>query len=306
MLGRKNDTKSGKSRFSLFYGKIRIHPLFLLIGLWHTLTGELAVFISSVVCALLHELAHAAQAAKLGYGAKELTLMPYGATIDMDLEGASVKDECIIALAGPICNLVIAAFFLALWWCFPSAYPYTETAFFATLSLALCNLLPAFPLDGGRVLYCILYSMFNAHLPPAKSKKQAKLVSQIITVLLCAAALSLFVFGAIKGRVNVSLLAFTLFLLVGLFSKRQASYVKLDFADRRAFSRGVPIKHVAVSDACTVKKAISFLSDGQYLVLDVYDKDEKFLGSLTQSQLSDFFQSSHLYAPISEYFADFS
>ena len=113
MSGRKNKTKSGNRRFSLFYGRLRIHPLFLLLGLWSTLIGEFGVFFCSVLCAILHELAHAAQAAKLGYAAKQLLLMPYGAAIHMDIEDASAKDELSIAIAGPLCNLLIAALFLA-------------------------------------------------------------------------------------------------------------------------------------------------------------------------------------------------
>jgi stage IV sporulation protein FB len=306
LSGRNKKTKSGNRRFSLFYGRLRIHPLFLLIGLWNTLTGELAVFLCAALCAILHELAHAAQAAKLGYGAKELTLMPYGATIRMDLEDTSVKDELTIALAGPLCNLVIAALFLALWWCFPSAYPYTESAFYATLSLGLCNLIPAPPLDGGRVVYCIAYSLLNKHLPPTKSKKYAKIVGKSLTAAVCAVGLAATVLGVIRGQFYLSLFAFTLFLLISLFERKEAYYVKLDFSDRRAFERGTPITHVAVSCRCTLKKALSFLTPGNYLVLDVYDDEQRFLGSLTQTQLSDFFQKSHLYAPILEYFPKFT
>ncbi len=295
--------KSGRRRFSLFYGRLRIHPLFLLLGLWSTLTGEFAVFFCSVVCAVLHELAHAAQAAKLGYAAKQLMLMPYGAAIRMDIEGASVKDELSIALAGPLCNLCTAALFLALWWCFPSTYPYTETAFYTSLSLGLCNLIPAPPLDGGRVLYCAVYSLLNKHLPPTKAKKRAKLICKISAAIFCGAGAILSVLSAINGAFNLSLAIFSVFLLLSLFGKEEPQYVKLDFADRRAFERGTPIKHVAVSPNCTVKKALAFLSADSYLVLDVYDENDGFLGSLTQTQLSDFFQKNHLYTTLAWYFA---
>lgn len=305
MSGRKNKTKSGNRRFSLFYGRLRIHPLFLLLGLWSTLVGEFGIFFCSVLCAILHELAHAAQAAKLGYGAKQLLLMPYGAAIYMDVEDASAKDELLIAVAGPLCNLCIAALFLALWWCFPSTYPYTETAFYTSLSLGLCNLIPAPPLDGGRVLYCALYSLFAKYLPPAKAKKRTKLVCKISTAVFCATGITLSVFSAIHGAFNLSLAIFSVFLLLSLFEKNEPQYVKLDFADRRAFERGTPILHVAVSPKCTIKKALTFLCVDSYLILDVYDEQERFLGSITQTQLSDFFQNNHLYTPIADYFPDF-
>ncbi len=264
--------------------------------------GNFGVFFCSVICAILHELAHAAQAARLGYAASQLMLMPYGATIRMDIEDSSAKDELAIALAGPLCNLCIATLFLALWWCFPSTYPYTETAFYASLSLGLCNLIPAPPLDGGRVLYCAVYSLLNTHLPPAKAKKRAKIISKISTAVFCVVGTIFSVLSAIYGTFHLSLAIFTVFLLLSLFEKETPQYVKLDFADRKAFERGTPIQHVAISPNCTIKKALTFLCADSYLILDVYDENEGFLGTLTQTQLSDFFQKNHLYTPILEYF----
>ena len=304
MPGWKNKAKSGKRRFSLFYGKVRIHPLFFLAGVWYSFTGDFLSFVSVALCAILHELAHANAAAKIGYAMKSVCLMPYGATVTVDLDGVSPKDEIKIALAGPIFNLTLAAGFLALWWCYPSLYPYTETAFVSTLSLAVCNLLPALPLDGGRTLYCVLILLFNAYLPPTKSKKRALLICRIVSGTLCLAGIALFATTCFQGNPNLSLGAFTVFLFAGLFAKKHG-YVKLDFSNRKSFERGIPIKHVGVLETCTVKKALAFLSSGQYLSFDVYTKDERFLGSISQSQLSDFFQKRNLYATFSEFFSDF-
>lgn len=305
MLGRKNKTESGARRFSLFYGKVRIHPLFFLAGVWYSFTGDFLSFVSVALCAVLHELAHAAAAAKIGYGMQSVCLMPYGAVVRVDLDGVSPKDEIKIAIAGPLFNLALAIGFLALWWCFPSLYPYTETAFTSTLSLAVCNLLPALPLDGGRVLYCGLNILFNAYLPPTKAKKRALFVCRILSAALCLAGGALFAATCAQGKPNLSLGAFTIFLIAGLFSKKDG-YVKLDFSNRKAFERGIPIKHVGVLETCTVKKALTFLSAGQYLSFDVYTQDERFLGSISQSQLSDFFQKRNLYATFSDFFRDFS
>ena len=103
----------------------------------------------------------------------------------------------------------------------------------------------------------------------------------------------------------LSLGAFTLFLIAGLFSKKNSAYVKLDFSSKKALNRGIPIKHVAIREECSVKKALGFLSAGQYLVLDVYTKKERYLGSITQNELSDFFQKTRLSATLHEYFHRF-
>ena len=303
---RKNKRESGGCRFSLFYGKLTVHPLFLLFGVWCALTGELLSFLSITACALLHELAHAAAAAKIGYAAEEIVLMPYGATLTANLDGTSARDEIRIALAGPFCNFVTAALFLALWWCFPSAYPYTEAAFTTSLSLGLCNLLPALPLDGGRVLYRALIAWFNAYLPPEKAKKQALLISRIISLLFCVFGVLLFLFAALNGTVNFSLLAFSLFLAAGAFSRKKNSFIRLNFSLRSAFERGIPLRQIAISASCSVKKTLTFLSSDAYLLLHVYNENERFLGTITQNELSEFFAQKGLYAVLGEYFNDFS
>jgi stage IV sporulation protein FB len=298
--GRKTKRKSGKRRFSLFYGRLTIHPLFLLFGAWHAITGELFSFLTVTACALLHELAHAAAAAKIGYAATEIVLMPYGATLTADLDGATAKDEIFIALAGPFCNLATAVLFLALWWCFPSAYPYTEAAFTASLSLALCNLLPALPLDGGRVVYRALISLFNAHVPPKSSKKLALNISRILTLLLCVFGVAAFAVLALDGVWSFSVLTFSLFLAIGAFPRKKSTFIKLQFSQNEALKRGLPLRQIAISSSCSVKKALAFLSPDSYLLLHVYDESEQFLGTLTQNELSAFFQRTHLYATLGE------
>ena len=303
-ISRKDEKQreSGNRRFSLFYGKLIIHPLFLLFGVWYSFTGELFSFLSVTACALLHELAHAAAAAKIGYATSEIILMPYGATLTADLDGASAKDEIYIALAGPMCNFAIAILFLALWWCFPSAYPYTETAFSTSLSLALCNLIPALPLDGGRVTHRAIIAFLERRMPPAKARKTALVFSRIITLFICLFGGALFLLAALQGTVNFSLVAFLLFLAAGAFTRKKSTFVKMNFSMRSAFERGIPLKQIALSSACTVKKALAFLSPDCYLVFHVYDERERFIGTLTQNELSEFFTRTGLYATLGEFF----
>ena len=108
--------------------RLRLHPLFLLVGVWYCFKGELFLFLMSCLVALQHECAHAFAAAKLGYTLNTVVLMPFGAVIDGDLHDISLKDEIIVALCGPLCNLFTAALFAALWWFAPTMYAFTDTA----------------------------------------------------------------------------------------------------------------------------------------------------------------------------------
>ena len=120
-----------------------IHPLFLLFGVFYALTGRFFLFLTYTLTAVMHEFAHAAAAARVGYRLRRIVLMPYGAIIRGDLEGISFKDEIFVALAGPLANAAAALGFIALWWLFPDAYPYTDTAAFASLGIAAVNVQPA-------------------------------------------------------------------------------------------------------------------------------------------------------------------
>ena len=126
---------------------------------------------------------------------------------------------------------------------------------------------------------------------------------KILTVFLCVLGIFLFVLGILNGTTNTSLLFFIIFVSIGLFEKNRTAYCKLDFSNRRSFERGIPVNRIAVSLDCTVKKALTFLTAERYLILEVYDREEHYVGSITQSELSDFFQKTHLYAKLSEYFA---
>ena len=275
--------------------RFRIHPLFLLVGVWYACAGELFLFLLSALVALQHECAHAFASAKLGYRLNEIILMPYGAVIDGDLSSISFKDELFVAVCGPLCNFCTALFFLALWWLAPTMYAFTDTACYTSLSIAIINLLPAYPLDGGRILRCALGKFF---LKKTGKEDEAQNKAQKICfwIALCVACLFFAVFFIFlsQGRFHFTLLAFGFFIALGCrgSADKTAVYAKMDFSAKDALARGVEIRRVAILASCPVKDALRFLTRGAYLVLEVYDENENRLFCLTQNQLSALFTLS--------------
>jgi Zn-dependent protease/predicted transcriptional regulator len=113
---------------------------------------------------ILHEMAHAEVARRFGLKIKGITLFLFGGVAELDTEPASGGSEFWIAMAGPVASLCLA---LAFWFCaeiaaLADAPPLLEAilSYLAAvnLMLALFNLLPAFPMDGGRVLRAWLWS----------------------------------------------------------------------------------------------------------------------------------------------------
>ena len=269
-----------------------MHPLFLLVGVWYAFKGELFLFLLSALVAVQHECAHAFAAAKLGYKLNAIILMPFGAVIDGDLRGISFKDEIFVAVCGPLCNLVTAIFFVALWWLSPTMYAFTDTACYSSLAIALVNLLPAYPLDGGRILKCALARAFFRRLgQEAKAEKRAETVCRIITFAFSAGFLALFFIQCILKQPNFTLLAFGGFLLVGALGNRNkdAVYSRMDFSCKDALRKGVEIRRVAVLCTRSVKDCFRYLARGSYLVLEIYDEQENHLCDLPQNQLAELF-----------------
>ncbi len=290
--------------FSLF----RLHPLFLAVGVFYAVKGELFLFLITTIVALQHECAHAFAAAKLGYKLRSIVLMPFGAVIDGDLSSISLKDEVFVALCGPLCNLATAAFFVALWWLAPTMYAFTDVACYSSLAIALVNLLPAYPLDGGRILRCHLAQIFKKYnLNEQKAEARATKICRIVTLLFSAALLTLFVFQCVKRTANFSILIFAFFLLLSAVGNVQktAVYQRIDFSAADVLKKGAKIRRVAVLDSCPIKDVFRYIEKGSYLVLEVYDEAENHLFNLSQNQLSQLFLHAKTpYDPLRSFYSN--
>ena len=274
------------------HGLFRLHPLFVVVGVLYCFTGELFLFLLSALVAIQHECAHAFASAKLGYKLNKIVLMPFGAVIDGDLRGISFKDEMFVALCGPLCNLITAGFFVAIWWLVPTVYAFTDTACYSSLAIGLVNFLPAYPLDGGRIVRCALARAFLKIQPKEnEAVKKAEAICRVITLLFSVFFLLIFILQCIEKKPNFTLLAFGSFLFIGGLGNpdKNAVYDKIDFSAPPILKRGVEIRRVAVVQDCPIKDTLHFIVRGCYLVLEVYDENERLLFTLSQNKLSQLF-----------------
>lgn len=258
--------------------KIVIHPLFFAVMLFSAIFGGLPTALICALTALLHECGHIFCAQKLGYECKKIKLMPYGAAAFMDIEGIRASDEIKLALSGPLVNAALCVVLAGLWWFFPVTYGYTDVLMYANLAMLAVNLLPAYPLDGGRVAGCAIKKLFG---------ERAQLIALRVTALVISAVFLALFFAL---GYNITALIFAAFLLLSAFEKPVRA-VRINFSSAKRLKRGIDVKYVLCDGDLTFKDAIKRLSDRHYVVFQRYDggvaeevtQDELYEMSLSHS-----------------------
>src|SRR5512147_1158685 len=203
--------------------ELRIHVTFLLLLGWvgaaHWMSGKsldaalngLAFILALFGCVLLHELGHSLAARKYGIPTRDITLLPIGGVARLERMPEKPAQEFWVALAGPAVNVVIAALLFA-WLNITNGWaplsrlnvasgPFLERLLVANVWLVLFNLIPAFPMDGGRVLRAVLASRMEY----VRATQIAAVVGQGLAL----------VFGLIALFGNPMLLFIALFVWIG-------------------------------------------------------------------------------------------
>jgi Zn-dependent protease len=136
---------------------------------WKAIAADVGLVLIVFVCVLLHEFGHALTAQRYGVGTRDITLLPIGGIASLERMPEDPRQEFWITVAGPMVNLVIAgvAFLLLavggltllttdIFSDLGSWTALLSFIFVTNISLFLFNLIPAYPMDGGRILRSVL------------------------------------------------------------------------------------------------------------------------------------------------------
>jgi len=240
--------------------EVKMHVTFPLILVWaafqfgllsgggFSLSGAVFGIVVTLIlfaCVVIHELSHSLAAISMGYPVREIVLLPLGGVAQMEQVPERPAQELIMAAVGPLSNIVIAGALIlvalllpidlgrALWRLLtnPASLGWQDTLpylIFTNLVLALFNLIPAFPMDGGRVLRALL----GAVMPHARATAIAVSVGQSLAWLLGLA-------GLLSGNLIWILIA--IFVYAGAAQEGRMMQVKnvlQGLRVRHAFSHG--------------------------------------------------------------------
>ncbi len=261
---------------------IRLHFTFLLLLGWLAVSGSLVgmlLVVGVFICVVLHELGHSVVAQKYGIGVAEIVLYPIGGVARLE-KLPEPKQEFWIALAGPAVNVILAAILYAALIATHSPIPWSEffgqgggllqRLLFANLMLFGFNLIPAFPMDGGRVLRAILAMKMG----DLRGTEIAAGIGQML-------AICLGFYGLIAPQPFMIFIALFVFIGAG----QEASMYR-----GRALVEGVPVHKATITDFRTLAPDAT-LGEAAELLLKTSQQDfpvvhgEEAIGILTRNAL---------------------
>jgi stage IV sporulation protein FB len=271
--------------------KLRFHPLFILLGVVMAAMGQGYAFGIYLLSLLIHECAHSLAAHRLGFAASQIELLPTGAVLYGAFDGISVGDEIKIALAGPLVNIIIALICIAFWWIVPQSYGFTDVIVAANLTTGLFNLLPAYPLDGGRIALCLL-SLYKPYKTCLKIVRAAGIFLSL--------AVFAFYIISIFSSLNITYALIGIFLMQGaLYDLKENMYNKiLSDGARKKLKTGLVAKTIYVSEGVTLQKLINMLNQNYYYEIVVVRDDFTKIKRIEQKDLPALLIKNNLYTPL--------
>ena len=240
--------------------KVKISPSFLLLFFWFVFFKDIFSFLIFITVVLSHEYGHFIVAKKLGYKLKAFVLAPYGAKLSYEERFFDSKDEILIALAGPLMNIFLSVFLISFWWITPNIYSFTIDFVRQSLLLGLFNLLPCYPLDGGRVFIGIL-----------SQNIERKRAVKIIYILNYCFSFLLFLCFIISCFINFNptFCLCSVFLLLGVFdSKYESKYQAMLFMNKEIKNFSKPLIFV-INDDVTIKQLLKHIEINKFTIFIV-------------------------------------
>jgi|YelNatPaOPRAMG01_1025707.scaffolds.fasta_scaffold79334_1 Zn-dependent protease/predicted transcriptional regulator len=246
-------------------------------------SGAILLFVSIIV----HELAHSLVARKHGLPMKGITLFIFGGVAEMDQEPPSAKAEFLMAIAGPLTSVVVGAIFYVLAAATRGIWPVVVVGVFAYLAwinwiLAAFNMVPAFPLDGGRVLRSLLWQW----------KNNIWQATRIASAIGSGFGILLMIFGVYRLLIGDFIGAVWWF-LIGMFLRgaAQGSYQQLLV---QRILQGEPIRRFMNTNPVTVSPAISledlvenYIYRYHYKMFPVVNEANELLGCITTREVKN-------------------
>ncbi|MGI9378764.1 MAG: site-2 protease family protein [Methyloligellaceae bacterium] len=271
---------------------VRIHITFFLLLAWIGLANyqkggidvaieSIAFIIAIFACVLAHEFGHILTARRYGIRAPVVTLLPIGGVASLERMPEKPAQEILVALAGPAVNFVIAFVLIILVGtsldpASLNALENPEISFAARLAavnvfIAVFNLLPAFPMDGGRVFRALLSLRYSRSYATTVAAKTGQMLAFLFGFLGLAGGNPLLIFIAI-------------FVYLAATAEEQATIQHEVAADHLAEDAMIT-RFKSLAPGETIEDATRALLETTQVEFPILDGNDKFLGMLTRTEM---------------------
>ena len=238
---------------------IRISKLFIPYIILLIILGFKGEIIIAFLLVIIHELTHYITARTLGFSGFDIEILPIGAVLKMkQLDEASPKEDLIISLSGPMLNLLLAVIFYGLF--IKTNIKVFHLIYSSNLAIGVFNLIPAFPLDGGRVLRDILsYKTIY---------RKANEISIRVSMVLGSVFMFIYFVSVNLNKSNLNLGLIALFILVSsIKEKERIVYLIMGYIIKK--------KHRFINKGYIENRSMSvFCNKDLLLVLGIIDKNK--------------------------------
>ncbi|SCY15508.1 M50 family metallopeptidase [Alkaliphilus peptidifermentans] len=265
--------------------KLKINRLLLPIFLISFVFGYLREMLIIFLVVFIHEISHYLVAKKVNVKIEKIELFPFGGVAKMDHDYViKPSHEVLIAAAGPFSNLLLL--FLAELLIFYNIVgsPYIYFFQLSNVAIGAFNLLPIFPLDGGRVLRAIISIFYGIQKSTLLSIAIGKVFSIMILVL--------GIYLSYLSLDNIYLIPLAMYLYYQANAeKKMAVFLLMKEIIRKKetlLNKGIMnTEHLTVLDAVNLNMIFSSFKSGKYHFVTVIDREGMLIGTLTESQIID-------------------
>ncbi len=233
------------------------------------------------IMVIMHEYVHYFTARCFGYKGGSVKILPFGAVLRLsNIDDASVMEEVIISLSGPIFNLVLAVVFYEL--SLQLNYRVLKSLLFTNVCLGIFNLVPTLPLDGGRILRAILSAF--------KTYRVANIITITTSMIIGCIFVMYYLFCFFRGQINFTfgIIAFYI-IFCSIKEKERVAYIIMSDIIKKKFrfmKKGY-MNNKILSIYCkeNLLKALSLVEKNRYIIFTVLDEDMQVLTIIYEGEI---------------------
>lgn len=261
--------------------ELKMNPLLLVVIAGACVLGQLNELLQTLLALTLHEIGHAVTASAFGCRIRSMELQPFGGVARLSESALSPHAEWCVAAAGPVVSFILAGATATAGWLANAAGARMEAFFTFNIMLGAINLLPALPLDGGRIAKCALQSRTGL--------AAATRITAWTGVGIGTAMLAMTVVLALYGKQNLTLPVMGVFLLIAAIGELRTlpdKQLATVWRHQEALAdEGMEVHMVAAHKSMRGMEALRLVQQNRFNVIRVLDEGMRTVGELDEQRL---------------------